>query len=140
METWPESVLKAHKIALDMLDHSHAPYSKLHVGAALKIKGINEIIPGCNVENASFGATLCAERSAVVQAVARFKKPKPEFIVICSDSPQGNIPPCGMCLQVLQEFVDEDFLVYLGNAEGIQVKFHFKDLLPNHFKKEMLPD
>lgn len=140
MSSWPEIVLEAHKVSLKMLEHSYAPYSQLHVGAALKVKGHDELISGCNVENASFGATLCAERVAVFHAIARIKKPELEFMVLCSDSPQGLIPPCGMCLQVLQEFVRPDFPIYLADQKGVQKKLLFKECLPNQFEKHMLPE
>ncbi|MCL4165241.1 UNVERIFIED_CONTAM: hypothetical protein GTU68_041949, partial [Idotea baltica] len=93
-----------------------------------------------NVENASYGGTICAERSAIVAAVSEYSNQcEFEFAVIISDLPDGPIPPCGMCLQVFKEFVNEDFKIYLGNEKEIQSQHLFKDFLPYSFSSEQLP-
>ena len=139
MSTIPDSAEKAFKIAQKSRDNAYAPYSKLHVGAAIKFKGVDEVIGGCNVENASYGATICAERTGIGQAVARFGTVEIEFLVLSSDSPSGVIPPCGMCLQVMREFTGSDFPVYLGDKDHIKETAMFSQLYPRNFKSEMLP-
>ena len=133
-------VQKAFEEAKKALKNSHAPYSKLNVASALKLKGMDEVICGVNVENASFGATICAERSAICSAISQFgPQVSFEFIVILSTASGDPIPPCGMCLQFLQEFVAKDFPVYLGDTKQIRKKFLFSELVPHGFAKDMLP-
>lgn len=122
------------------IKNSHAPYSKLNVVAALKVKAVDEVVCGVNVENASYGATICAERSAFCSAVSEFGSANYEFIVIISTAPGEPIPPCGMCLQVLQEFVGKDFPIYLGDTQALHKKFLLSELVPHGFSKDMLPE
>ena len=123
----------AYKAALLSRSHAHAPYSGFKVGAALKIKGQAEPIGGCNVENASFGATMCAERSALFAAVSRFGKPQFEYLVIVTGEAKATVP-CGLCLQALAEFCGDEMPVYLGNDKSILEKRAFKDFLPFAFR------
>ncbi|MCB0379180.1 MAG: cytidine deaminase [Bdellovibrionales bacterium] len=132
-------LIEAHKAAVGVLKNSHSPYSHLKVGAALKVKGQEELVLGTNVENASFGATICAERAAILQAISRYGNPGFEYMVIVSDSPSGMIPPCGMCLQVMQEFVDENFPIHLGTQNKLVKTVLFSEMVPIRFLKEMLP-
>jgi len=125
-------VLQAYEQAKTVRERAHAPYSNFLVGSALKIKNDENFYLGCNVENASYGATICAERNSVLNAVAQNGKCEFEFIVLVCDTNPVSIP-CGMCLQVLGEFVDSDFPIYLSNLEGIQKKVTLKDLLPVKF-------
>ncbi len=90
-------------------------------------------IGGTNVENASFGGTICAERSAVVAAIARFGKINTEFLVVVTDEAKATVP-CGLCLQVLAEFCSDDMPIYLGNADGILAVRKLKDFLPVAFR------
>lgn len=131
-----KEVEKAYQVAIEARLKAHAPYSKFLVGAAVKLKGEDTIIGGCNVENMSYGATVCAERTAIWKAITEGKKDF-EFIVILTQcDPAG--PPCGVCRQVLSEFVDGDFDVYLANLDGIQKHYKFKELLPHPFEKDLL--
>lgn len=127
------NIQKAYKIALKARRNSHSPYSKFKVGAALKLGGEDEAVGGCNVENASFGATMCAERTALFRAVAKYGKIKPEFLVIVTGEKNATVP-CGLCLQALAEFCDDDMKVYLGNEEEILAEKKFKDFLPQAFR------
>jgi homotetrameric cytidine deaminase len=127
------NIQKAYKIALKARRNSHSPYSKFKVGAALKLKGEDEAIGGCNVENASYGATMCAERTALFRAVAEHGKIKPEFLVIVTGEKNATAP-CGLCLQALAEFCADDMKVYLGNEQEILVEKEFKDFLPHAFR------
>ena len=110
-----------------MARRAYAPYSKFLVGAVLVTKG-GRLFEGCNVENVSFGLTICAERNAVFAAVAagcrEFSK-----IVIVADTPEPT-PPCGACRQVLAEF-NPDMEVVLGNFAGKMAKHRLSELLPH---------
>lgn len=112
--------------------HAYAKYSKYHVTAALKVKGRDELILGVNVENASFGATICAERTAFVSARAQMGDFEPEFIVVLTADGAG---PCGLCLQVLSEFAGPDFPIYLGTPDGLTEKLEFRQLLKKPFHR-----
>jgi cytidine deaminase len=133
---WNKDVLKAFDIALKYRVNAHAPYSQFLVGSAVKIKGRDEFVGGCNVENASFGGTVCAERVALWNWVSQGRPgPELEFIVIVTDTPQENVAgPCGFCLQVLSEFVDADFPIYLANLTGVQKQLKLRDIFPMVFK------
>lgn len=112
---------------------AHAPYSRFQVGAAIKWSGTAEIIVGCNMENASFGATICAERTAIGQAVSRFGAARPEFLVVVTEGAEPS-PPCALCLQVLAEFAKDDLPIYLADTTAIRALFTLKDLLPYPFR------
>jgi cytidine deaminase len=114
-------------------EHAYCPYSHYRVGAALETDD-GLLFTGCNVENASYGLTICAERSAVFTAVSagarRFRR-----IVVATDSePPG--PPCGACRQVLAEFGPELEVESVGPTQS--KRWRIRDLLPDAFTKEML--
>jgi len=125
-------ITEAWKLACEVQRRAHAPYSKFYVGAALKIKESEDFILGCNVENASYGATVCAERTAFQVAVAKHGKISPEYLVLVTNSDPA-VPPCALCLQIFAEFCDKDFLVYIGNTSGVQKTTKFGDLLKSPF-------
>jgi cytidine deaminase len=127
-----EIIDNAFQVALKARDNAHAPYSKFQVGAAIKIKSDDVIYPGCNVENASYGATVCAERNAILSAVARKGKIEIEFVVVACNTKPVTVP-CALCLQVLSEFTTPDTPIYLGDLESIKKTVLFKDLLPMPF-------
>lgn len=133
------SIEDSFKQAVQVRNKAYAPYSKFLVGAALKLKNSDELCLGCNVENASYGGTICAERSAILQAVSRFgaDKLQPEYMVLVTASESAD-SPCGLCLQVLSEFVDQDFPIHLSNLSGIQKTVTLKELLPRPFDKSPL--
>lgn len=125
-----ESVWKA---AVDAREKAHAPYSGFRVGAALKLDSEDPIFAGCNVENATYGATMCAERNAVFQMVAKFGGARKEaYIVLVTDTKEPTVP-CALCLQVFAEFFHPHFPIYLANLEGIQERVTLEDLLPRPF-------
>ena len=99
--------------ALGVRDKAYAPYSKFHVGAALQVED-GTVFAGCNVENISYGATICAERNAVLAAVAAGHQ-KFKTIAVVADLPTP-ITPCGMCRQVLAEF-GKDTVVICANLK-----------------------
>lgn len=114
--------------ALQAQKLAYAPYSNYFVGAAL-LTASNEIIQGCNVENASYGLTNCAERSAIFSAVSQGKK---EFIAMAVVTRDGG-SPCGACRQVINEF-NPEMLVIMANQKGEIVNETTLDqLLPNAF-------
>ncbi len=127
--------------AKDAMKNSHAPYSNYNVGAALLTKNGN-IYKGCNIENASYSVTCCAERTAIFSAVANNEK---DFEAICVvGGKNGEITdyamPCGVCRQALAEFCDTDFKVFVGVNENDIKDYKLCDLLPHSFNKSKLGD
>lgn len=131
--TSTSEVNKAVQMALTARANAHAPYSRFQVGATVKLKGIAEPVPGCNVENASFGGTICAERTAITAAVAQHGRIEPEFLVVATGEAKATVP-CGLCLQVIAEFAGDDLPIYLANPQGVQKEVRLKDLLPQAFR------
>ncbi len=135
-----QQIKAARKAALS----AYAPYSGATIGASVLTKS-GDIHSGCNVENSSYGATMCAERVAIFSAVAaagnKTKKSSQSLISeICIVSP-GNIPwpPCGMCRQVLSEFASSSTKIHLANLKGAHVEtYEFGDLFPMMFEKKFL--
>ena len=111
-------------------DNAHAPYSGFKVGAALLRKG-GGIVAGCNVENAAYPSSLCAERTAICAAVAQGLKPGAvSALVVVTEAPVLT-PPCGACRQVLAEFA-EDLPILLANRAGRSL-CSLRELLPRAF-------
>jgi len=123
-------------MAKEARERAYSPYSGYKVGAALLCKD-GTVYTGCNVENAGFSATNCAERTAFFKAVSEGKR---EFvsIAICGGKDgvaQELFPPCGVCRQVMREFCEDDFEIYLLAAEGIET-YTLGQLLPTSFRPE----
>ncbi|KAL7423828.1 hypothetical protein Q5752_001412 [Cryptotrichosporon argae] len=110
----PDLLHKAILEAFTGRDNAYAPYSKFRVGAAL-ITPDGDIISGCNVENASYGAGICAERTAITKAVSAGHQ-KFAAVVVTSDVPTPSISPCGICRQVLREFLPLSARVFMVGA------------------------
>lgn len=127
------TILAAVKAALKTRKNSYSPYSKFKVGAALKLKGVDQPVTGTNVENASYGGTICAERAAVLRAVAEYGKVKSEFLVVATGEKKATVP-CALCLQVLAEFCPDSMPIYLANEKGVQREVRLRDLLPEPFR------
>lgn len=122
-----EELLQAAKNAMK---YAYSPYSRFKVGAALLCKG-GEIYSGCNIENATFGATNCAERTAVFKAVSEGHK---DFEAIAIVSSGGELTfPCGICRQVLAEFAPGIKIILKDPDEKITI-FTLEELLPHSFK------
>lgn len=121
------------EIAAQMRGKAYAPYSNYMVGAALLCMD-GSVISGCNVENISFGATICAERTAITKAISEGKR---EFIKLAiSVSGEEIGMPCGICRQFISEFVAGDFEVICANKNGEFQTYLFSELLPSAFYTE----
>lgn len=116
--------------AIEARQQAYAPYSQFAVGAAL-LTGSSRIYRGCNVENASYGLTNCAERTAIFKAVSEGDR-KIEAIAVVADT-EGPVSPCGACRQVLAEFCDEHTKIYLTNLHGHTEEWTMAQLLPGAF-------
>lgn len=122
-------------LALKARKSSYSPYSGFKVGAAL-LASSGKIYTGCNIENAAYTPTVCAERVAFFKAVSEGET---EFIAIAiaggaGDSPDGECPPCGVCRQVMMEFCDPDtFKVLLAKSDTEYTALTLKELLPYGF-------
>src|ERR1700693_2026505 len=113
-------------------ENAHAPYSKFRVGAALRAKSKN-IYGGCNVENATYGLTVCAERVAVWKAISEGER---EFGAIAIVADTVNLPPpCGACRQILWEFCG-DIEIILANLRGKVETYRLAELFPKPFEKK----
>lgn len=115
-------------------EHAYAPYSGFAVGAALRTRD-GHIFAGCNVENRSLGATVCAERVAVGSAVAAGQRRLEALLVITETVPPAT--PCGLCLQVLMEFAGPELRILVMNTAGEHQEYRLTDLHPHPFE---LPD
>jgi cytidine deaminase len=117
------------RVAAAAAELAHSPYSKIKVGAALLCRG-GQVFTGCNVENASYGLTLCAERVAVVKAISAGERDF-EAIAIFTDQPR-TLMPCGACRQFLQEFAPALRVVCQGKG-GARSEAKLSELLPRAF-------
>lgn len=121
------------KKAVAAMRRAYAPYSRFKVGAALLTRE-GRVFQGCNVENSSFGLTLCAERAALVAAVAAGQRRFRALAVVASGSRAPM--PCGACLQVLAEFCPKDFIILTAAARNPAATtiYTLRDLLPRAFR------
>ena len=129
------SIAKLKTAAKKILKHAYSPYSKVRVGAAIELAN-GKIVSGCNIENASYGGTVCAERVAIWKALSeghtKFKR-----IFIISNMKKA-FPPCGFCRQVLVEFCPPDMEVIYENLKGEHHSYPLSELLPHTFSKKHL--
>ena len=122
------------ELAKEAMLRSYSPYSGYRVGAALLCKD-GTVYQGCNIENASYTPTVCAERTAFFKAISDGKR-EFEAIAICGGKDgviTGAFPPCGVCRQVMREFCDDSFKVLLVDAQGWQTRT-LQELLPYSFR------
>ncbi len=124
------------KYAMQAQKNAYAPYSKFKVGAALLLKD-GKVILGCNVENASYGLTNCAERTAIFSALAQGYKKEDfaDLAIYSSSNPPAS--PCGACRQVMVELMSPNAKIYMGNAKEL-VETTVLELMPLAFDKEFL--
>lgn len=123
------------EVAQTARQNAYAPYSGCSIGAAIRL-GNGAIFGGCNVENASYGATLCAERNAIFAAVAQFGAIEVTEILVLSDG-ETPWPPCGLCRQVSAEFGPKS-RIYCVNLAGETQIFTLQELLPHAFSGAFL--
>ena len=123
-------------IAISAAGNSYSPYSEFRVGAAL-LTADGRIFTGCNIENASYSMTMCAERTAIFKAVSDGYTDFSAIAVAGSSTNDFSMPciPCGACLQVLTEFCSDDFIIVLADGEH-----KFSDFLPNKFGRDALDE
>ena len=127
----PEELVRQ---ALAAMKFAYVPYSGFTVGAALLTKS-GKVYLGCNIENAAYGPSNCAERTAFFKAVSEGER---EFSAIAvvggKDGDAADIfPPCGVCRQVMQEFCGPDFMIYMGRSDDSYVAVRLEDFLPYGF-------
>ena len=124
-------------MARDASQNAYVPYSHFKVGAALLGRS-GRVYTGCNVENAGYTPTNCAERTAIFKAVSEGER---EFAAIAVVGGKDGVvtdifPPCGVCRQVMQEFCGPEFPIYMGRGDGSYVAVRLEDLLPYGFTAE----
>ncbi len=129
---------KLYDVALTAQKRAHAPYSHAHIGAAV-LMGDGKMFGGCNVENASYGGTVCAERVAIFKAVSEGSGQNIKEVMVISDA-EKPWPPCGFCRQVIAEFGAPDTMIYTANLQGKMKTFRFGDLFPEAFTPDHLAD
>ena len=130
-------------MAKEAMTHAYVPYSGYKVGAAL-LCGDGTVYCGCNIENASYSPTVCAERSAFFKAVYDGHR---DFvsIAVCGGKNgviTGAFPPCGVCRQVMREFCDDDFVIYMVSGPESYEAYTLAQMLPHSFSatKHMTED
>lgn len=121
--------------AIAAMDRAYVPYSGYRVGAAL-LCADGKVYEGCNIENGSYGATNCAERTAFFRAVFDGER---EFtaIAVCGgkDGVIADVfPPCGICRQVMREFCEDDFRIYMVGKDGVYLERTLNEILPDSFR------
>ena len=117
-------------LAKEAMEHAYVPYSHFKVGAALLAKD-GRVFKGCNIENASYGATNCAERTAVFKAVSEGCR---EFDAIAIVASSGDlVPPCGICRQFMKEFCDDDFIICMADVNDTYEAHTLAEILPYSF-------
>lgn len=119
--------------ALAVSKLAHSPYSKAQVGSAIETED-GQVFVGCNIENSSYGGTVCAERVAIWKAVSEGHKKVKRVYVYTKD----GWPPCGMCLQVMTEFGDGNLEVTFGDEKGKETTKKLKELLTQAFTPDHL--
>ncbi|SDH47878.1 cytidine deaminase [Alteribacillus persepolensis] len=125
------------KAAVDARNQAYVPYSNFPVGAAA-VSGTNDVFTGCNIENASYGLSNCAERTAIFKAVSEGNQNVQTLAVVAdTDDP---VSPCGACRQVLSEFLAPSAKVILGNMKGDMKIVTVHELLPGAFQAEDFQD
>lgn len=128
----PEELIQ---LAKEARERSYCPYSGFAVGAALLCKD-GKVYQGCNIENASFGPTICGERTAFFKAVYDGEREFEAIAIVggkAGEEISGLFPPCGVCRQVMREFCDLDFKLYMGKENnGYEVKT-LGEMLPYSF-------
>lgn len=124
-------------LAKEAMSHAYAPYSGYRVGAAL-LATDGRVYQGCNIENASYTPTVCAERTAFFKAIYDGVQDFQAIAVVGGKNGviTGYFPPCGVCRQVMREFCRDDFMIYMGGAKDNYVAKSLAEILPFSFSAE----
>ncbi len=127
----PEELLK---LAREAMERAYVPYSGYKVGAAL-LTADGRVYQGCNIENASYSPTICAERTAFSKAVYDGVRDFTAIAVVGGKDGEitGFFPPCGVCRQVMREFCGDDFVLYMGGPDGTYEARTLAEILPFSF-------
>ncbi len=112
---------------------SYAPYSRFHVGAAILLES-GDVVTGCNVENASYRLTTCAEQNAIAAAVAKYGPAIRIRAVAVANLAKAPCQPCGACRQTIAEFADRDAVISFPGEDGLTVRRTLSELLPAAFE------
>ena len=118
--------------AIEIREQAYVPYSKFKVGAALLTKS-GKIYTGCNIENAAYPVSLCAERVAIFKAISEGETEFIELAVVADT--ERPVPPCGSCRQVMREFFDSKMNIHLTNLNDNTMTVRMEELLPFSFQK-----
>ncbi|MCF7929487.1 MAG: cytidine deaminase [Spirochaetia bacterium] len=124
-----------YQAAKEASEHSYSPYSRFRVGAALLCED-GTIIKGANIENRSYGGTICAERNAFTAALSAGHNSFKEIAVFCADA-EYPVPPCGICRQFMSEFVDTSFPVHYSGGDGNFIQKSMAELFPEDSLHEL---
>lgn len=126
-----QTARKLFEMATEIRKNAYAPFSKFHVGAAL-LAADGKIYTGVNVENSSYGATICAERTAFVKAISEGER---DFVALAISAGETEALPCGICRQFIYEFAPEIAIITGTDKENINIRV-LEDLLPMGFRLE----
>lgn len=124
------------KMLDEVMERSYSPYSNCKVACVLVFN--DRLVCGTNVENASYGSTICAERSAIVSAISNGADMSTLSAIYIKSNKEQFFTPCGACLQVISEFASADVDVVVLNKNNEHRDFKFADLMPNQFDKDKL--
>ena len=124
-------------MALDSMAYSYSPYSNKKIGASVLLSN-GKTYSGCNIENASYGGTVCAERVAIWKAFSENLSTEKIIEVFIASNENSPWPPCGFCRQIMAEFCTPSTTITLVNPQYTEVNYIFKDLFPEAFKPEHL--
>lgn len=127
-------------LAIEAREHAYVPYSHFAVGAALLTKG-GKVYQGCNIENSSYGATNCAERTAFFKAVYEGERDFDAIAIVGGKEGEAisfECAPCGICRQIMREFCSSDFKIYLSKGDGTVFETTLDKILPLSFSSEDL--
>lgn len=128
---------KLNQAAQEALKNAYSPYSNKKIGASLTLTN-GQIFSGCNIENASYGGTVCAERVAIWKAFSECPSTEKIVEIVVASHEDKPWPPCGFCRQIMAEFSTDDTIVRLINLKNAEIIYKFKDLFPEAFKPEHL--
>lgn len=127
------------KLAMKAAENAYVPYSHHYVGAALETKS-GKVYLGCNIENAAYGPTNCAERTAFFKAISEGEREFSRIAVVGGKDLdfKDYFTPCGICRQVMSEFCGDDFVIIIGKNGGEYIEKTLDEILPLRFKPEHL--